>query len=122
MVLYPSFALLLLNFYFSFFLSICCLPSSLSPRGAWITHLQSCFFSLTNIVYVSLNRDSPPTDVLELSRVLITSNVLRGVKEPGVISTLNSSIRLVCFSHPKANEFITTSNSKGPLKVTKLTR
>ena len=63
------------------------LSHPLSLHGAWITQLQSCFFSLTDFVYVSLDRDPPPTDVLELSRVLITSNVLHGVKEPGVIST-----------------------------------
>lgn len=62
------------------------LPLPFSLHGAWTTQLQPCFFSLTDIVYVSLDRISPPTDVLELSRVLITSNVLCGVKEPGVIS------------------------------------
>lgn len=48
--------------------------------------LQSSSFSLYDTVYVSLDRESPPTDVLELSRVLITSNVPRDVKGPGVVS------------------------------------
>lgn len=75
----PQFLLLL-------FYSRCCSLSS--PFPTWcMDYTALCFFSLTDIVYVSLDRDSPPTDVLELSRVLITSNVLHGVKELGVIST-----------------------------------
>lgn len=59
----------------------------LSLHSAWIKQLQSCSFSLTNIVYLSLDRHLLSTAVLELSRVLIMSNVLRGVKEPDVIVT-----------------------------------
>lgn len=95
----------------------------LSLHGAWIIQLQSRFFSLADIVYVSLDRDSPPTDVLELARVLITSNIVHGLKEPGIISVFPKPLykAFVCFSHPEADEFINTCDWKGTLQASKLT-